>query len=134
MTQGDSAVVSVFENPYSGVDGWLKCMEDVVLASCVLLVIALPMILISIVIKVTSPGPVIFKQKRYGINGQEIEVWKFRSMTVCDDDEKNIQQAQRCDVRITPLGSFLRKTSLDELPQFLNLFGFYSPSLATNRK
>jgi len=121
MTLGDTAVVSVFENPYNGVDGWLKRVEDVVLASCVLLVIAIPMIIIAIAIKVSSPGPIIFKQRRYGINGQEIEVWKFRSMTTCDDDIKNIQQAQRSDVRITPLGNFLRKSSLDELPQFLNV-------------
>jgi len=121
MTLGDSAVVSVFENPYFGVDGWLKRVEDVVLASCVLVVIALPMIAIAIAVKVTSPGPVIFKQRRYGINGQEIEVWKFRSMTTCDDDINDIQQAQRNDARITKLGEFLRKSSLDELPQFLNV-------------
>jgi len=121
MTLGDSAVVSVFENPYFGVDGWLKRVEDVVLASCVLMIIAIPMIVIAIAVKVTSPGPVIFKQRRYGINGQQIEVWKFRSMITCDDDDKNIQQAKRSDVRITPLGNFLRKSSLDELPQFLNV-------------
>jgi len=121
MTLGDSPVISVFENPYNGVDGWLKRVEDVVLASCVLFVIALPMIVITIAIKFTSPGPVIFKQRRYGINGQEIEIWKFRSMTACDDDEKNIKQASKSDVRVTPLGGFLRRTSLDELPQFLNV-------------
>jgi len=121
ITLGDSTVISVFENPYSGVDGWLKRIEDIVLACCVLLVIALPMIAIAIAVKFTSPGPIIFKQRRYGINGQEIEVWKFRSMTVCDDEENNIKQAQRGDVRITPLGGFLRRTSLDELPQFLNV-------------
>lgn len=118
-TLGDSQVISVFENPHNGVSGWLKRAEDLVLASCVMLVIAIPMLVISAGVKMTSPGPVIFKQRRYGINGQEIEVWKFRSMTFCDDDD--VKQAQRCDVRVTRFGAFLRRTSLDELPQFLNV-------------
>lgn len=120
VTMGDSPVVSIFESPYQGIDGWLKRLEDIVLASCILFVIAVPMIVIAISIKINSPGPVIFKQRRYGVNGQEIEVWKFRSMTVCEDDD-NLRQAQRCDVRVTRLGGFLRRTSLDELPQFLNV-------------
>jgi len=121
LTMGNSPVVSIFESPYQGVDGWLKRLEDVVLASLILFIIAIPMLIISVSIKLTSPGPVIFKQRRYGVNGHEIEVWKFRSMTVCDDNDDDIKQAQRCDVRITRLGGFLRRTSLDELPQFLNV-------------
>jgi len=120
LTMGNTPVVSIFESPYNGIDGWVKRLEDIVLASCILMVIAVPMIVIAIAIKLGSPGPVIFKQRRYGVNGQEIEVWKFRSMTVCEDDS-NVRQVQRCDVRITRLGSFLRRTSLDELPQFLNV-------------
>jgi len=119
MTLGDTPVVSVFENPYNGIDGWAKRIEDVVLASCVLLVIAIPMLIISLGIKLTSKGPIIFKQRRYGMNGQEIEIWKFRSMTVCEDDD--LKQAKKEDSRTTKLGAFLRRTSLDELPQFLNV-------------
>ena len=120
-TMGDFPVVSIYENPYSGIDGWLKRLEDVILASCVLMVIAVPMLIIAAAIKINSPGPVIFKQRRYGIDGREIEVWKFRSMTVCSDKVVDVKQAQRCDTRITKLGSVLRKTSMDELPQFLNV-------------
>lgn len=120
LTLGDSPVISIFENPYHGVDGWLKRLEDIVLASCVLVVVAIPMLVIALGVKMSSAGPIIFKQRRYGINGQEIDVWKFRTMTVCEDDN-TVQQAQRCDVRITPFGQFLRRTSLDELPQFINV-------------
>ncbi|MDA7288978.1 sugar transferase, partial [Escherichia coli] len=76
--------------------------------------------LISIVIKLTSSGPVIFKQTRYGIDGKPIKVWKFRSMNVMENDSV-VTQAKKNDSRITPFGSFLRKTSLDELPQFINV-------------
>lgn len=120
LTMGETPVISIFESPHNGIDGSLKRLEDIVLASGVLLVIAIPMLIIAIGVKLSSPGPIIFKQRRYGINGQEIDVWKFRSMSVCEDDN-NLRQAQRCDVRITRFGAFLRRTSLDELPQFLNV-------------
>jgi putative colanic acid biosynthesis UDP-glucose lipid carrier transferase len=68
----------------------------------------------------TSPGPAIFRQRRYGLNGEEIIVYKFRSMTVSEDGSKIIQ-AQKNDPRITKVGGFLRRTSLDELPQFINV-------------
>lgn len=76
--------------------------------------------LIAVGIKFTSAGPVLFKQRRYGLNGELVEVWKFRSMTVCDDGDA-VVQAKRGDARITPFGAFLRRTSLDELPQFINV-------------
>ncbi len=117
-TVGDSAVISIFESPFHGVDGWLKRLEDIVLASCVLLVVAVPMLLIAACIKFTSPGSVISKQRRYGINGQEIEIWKFRSMTVREDDS-NLIQTQRCDVRTTPLGAFLREHYRSEIHRYL---------------
>jgi putative colanic acid biosynthesis UDP-glucose lipid carrier transferase len=79
------------------------------------------MLVIAIAIKMTSKGPVIFKQDRYGLNGKRIKVYKFRSMTVCDNDDTVIQQASRFDIRVTKLGLFLRRTSLDELPQFINV-------------
>jgi putative colanic acid biosynthesis UDP-glucose lipid carrier transferase len=116
----DIPTVSVFETPFLGIDGWLKRIEDIILSVIILTVIAIPMALISVGVKFSSPGPVFFKQRRYGLGGQKIKMWKFRTMTVCEDDNK-VVQAKRQDPRITFFGSFLRKTSLDELPQFFNV-------------
>ena len=113
-------VLSLHESPFYGVDGWVKRLEDIVVASLILLLIAMPMAIIALGVKLTSPGPALFKQRRYGLNGAVVEVWKFRSMTVCEDGDK-VVQAQKGDMRITPFGAFLRKTSLDELPQFFNV-------------
>ena len=113
-------VVSVFDTPFNAVDGIAKRLEDLVLCMIILPIIALPMLIIAIAIKLTSPGPVIFKQQRYGVKGEKIEVWKFRSMTVCENGG-DIKQATQNDPRFTPIGAFLRRTSLDELPQFLNV-------------
>jgi putative colanic acid biosynthesis UDP-glucose lipid carrier transferase len=113
-------VVSVFDTPFNAIEGATKRIEDLVLCFIILPIIALPMLLIAIAIKLTSPGPVLFKQKRYGIKGELIEVWKFRSMNVCENGD-NIKQATVNDSRVTPLGAFLRRTSLDELPQFINV-------------
>jgi putative colanic acid biosynthesis UDP-glucose lipid carrier transferase len=71
-------------------------------------------------VKLSSPGPVIFRQRRYGLNGQEIIVYKFRSMTVTEDGA-TVTQARKNDARVTRVGAFLRKTSMDELPQFINV-------------
>lgn len=113
-------IISIHDTPFYGVDGLVKRIFDIVMSLLVLLVIAIPMIVIAICIKLTSPGPVLFKQRRYGFKGEEIIVWKFRSMEVCEDGSK-IKQATRNDPRITPLGRFIRKTSMDELPQFFNV-------------
>lgn len=113
-------LISVYDTPFWGVDGWVKRAEDVILSSLVLLAVAVPMALIAAAVKLSSPGPVLFKQRRYGINGEEITVWKFRTMRVCEDGP-TVPQAQRNDPRVTPLGAFLRRTSLDELPQFINV-------------
>jgi putative colanic acid biosynthesis UDP-glucose lipid carrier transferase len=78
------------------------------------------MIVFAAVIRLSSPGPALFRQRRYGLDGREILVYKFRSMRVCEDGE-HIPQATRCDTRITRFGSFLRRTSLDELPQLFNV-------------
>ena len=112
--------VSIFENPLYGVDGILKRSFDIVIASLLLTVLALPMLLIAVLIKLTSKGPVFFRQRRYGLDGKEIWVWKFRSMFVCEDGDE-IKQAQDQDPRVTRLGSVLRRTSLDEIPQLLNV-------------
>ena len=112
--------VSVYESPFSQLDGFPKRVEDLVVASLMLTVLAVPMLLIALGIRMTSKGPVIFRQRRYGIRGQTIEVWKFRTMTVCEDGD-TIRQATRNDPRVTPFGRFLRSTSLDELPQLFNV-------------
>jgi len=113
-------LVSIFESPLHGVTGWLKRAEDLVISALVLLVAAAPMLAIAAIIKLTSKGPVFFVQRRYGIDGRPIRVWKFRSMTVCEDGP-DIPQACKEDPRVTPFGRFLRRTSLDELPQFINV-------------
>ena len=117
---GNIPVVAVCETPFKGVNGLLKRTSDVILAILILTLISPIMLAIAIGIKLTSSGPVIFKQRRYGLDGEEIIVYKFRSMTVCEDGSQ-IVQAKKTDSRITPLGRFLRKSSLDELPQFINV-------------
>jgi putative colanic acid biosynthesis UDP-glucose lipid carrier transferase len=112
--------VSVFENPFYGVHGIAKRLCDVALATVFLVFAALPMLVIAAAIKLTSPGPVFFRQRRYGLDGREIHVWKFRSMRVCENGT-SVRQASRQDPRVTPLGAILRRTSLDELPQLFNV-------------
>ena len=107
--------------PMQGINLWLKTIEDKVLASLILLLVSPLMLLIAVGIKLTSPGPVLFRQQRHGWGGREIEVYKFRSMVVHDESKGQVQQATRSDARITPLGALLRRTSLDELPQFINV-------------
>ena len=114
-------VISVCESPFKGADGAAKRLSDIVL-SMLILVLILPLLLvIAVAVKLGSPGPIIFKQRRYGLDGEEILVYKFRSMTVTEDSATSIQQAQKHDTRVTPLGAFLRRTSMDELPQFINV-------------
>lgn len=99
----------------------VKMIQDKCLA-ILLLFLLLPLIsLISVLIKLDSPGPVFFRQRRYGFNGREILVWKFRTMYADRADEHCVQQTRRGDPRVTRLGRFLRKTSLDELPQLFNV-------------
>lgn len=117
---GPIAAISVFDSPHDDLSALLKRSEDIVLSSLILLLISPLMLALALAIKLSSPGPVLFKQRRYGIGGNEIIVWKFRSMTVCEDGD-DVPQAQRNDSRITPLGAFMRRTSLDELPQFVNV-------------
>lgn len=119
-SMGGLPAVSVFENPLYGVDGYVKRAADIVLTLGGLILAALPMLAIAAAIKLTSPGPVFFRQRRYGLDGREIRVWKFRSMRVCDDGPV-VRQATRDDPRITRIGAVLRRTSLDELPQLLNV-------------
>ncbi len=117
---GGMPVVSLFDSPFYGINGSIKRLEDVVIASLILVLILPFMLAIALVIKLSSSGPVLFKQRRYGLKGEIVEVWKFRSMTVTDDGDK-IVQAKVNDARVTRFGAFLRRTSLDELPQFINV-------------
>ncbi|MFZ5957326.1 undecaprenyl-phosphate glucose phosphotransferase [Pseudomonas knackmussii] len=112
--------ISIFDSPMTGANTVIKRLEDVILSALILCLIAVPMLLISAAVKLSSPGPVFFRQKRYGIDGRPIEVWKFRSMRVMENGA-DVVQATRGDDRITPVGAFLRRTSLDELPQFINV-------------
>jgi putative colanic acid biosynthesis UDP-glucose lipid carrier transferase len=117
---GDVQTISVYDNPMSGGIAAIKRFEDIVLSLIALTLLAIPLMLIACAIKFSSKGPVIFKQDRYGLNGRKIKVWKFRSMKVMENTEV-VTQASKGDPRITKLGAFLRKTSLDELPQFINV-------------
>ncbi len=113
-------VISVCESPFTGSNGIIKRASDIVLSLLILTVISPLLLLIAVAVKFDSPGPVIFKQRRYGLDGEEILVYKFRSMRVCEDGD-TIPQAQKDDNRVTRIGAFLRKNSLDELPQFVNV-------------
>jgi putative colanic acid biosynthesis UDP-glucose lipid carrier transferase len=113
-------IVAVCESPFIGINSAIKRISDVLLSFLILTLITPIMLLIAIGVKLSSPGPVLFKQRRYGVDGKEIVVYKFRSMSVMEDGDQ-VNQATRSDPRITRLGGFLRKTSLDELPQFINV-------------
>ncbi len=117
---GGLPAVSVFETPLYGVDGWSKRAFDFSAALFGIMLISPLMILCAVMVKLTSRGPIIFRQKRYGLDGKEIWVWKFRSMRTCENGAV-VQQATKGDSRLTPIGSFLRRSSLDELPQLFNV-------------
>lgn len=114
-------MISVIDTPHQGSSALLKRLFDVVVGSFILTLIALPMLLIALAVRLESRGPALFKQKRYGLDGREFEIYKFRSMRVMEDGRTKFTQACRGDPRVTPLGAFLRRTSLDELPQFINV-------------
>jgi putative colanic acid biosynthesis UDP-glucose lipid carrier transferase len=117
---GDIPAVSILDTPFHGLGGWVKRLEDIVIGSMILALIAIPMLVVSIGIKLTSKGPVLFRQKRYGLNGKEIRVLKFRTMRVMEDGP-TVKQATKDDPRVTPFGKLLRRTSIDELPQFFQV-------------
>lgn len=117
---GDVDTISVFESPVNGMKRFYKRSFDVVFSLCALIVISPVLLAVAIAVFVTSPGNVIFKQDRYGLDGRKIKVWKFRSMTVTENADI-VTQASKGDARITRVGAFIRRTSLDELPQFFNV-------------
>ncbi len=119
-TIGGLPVLAVCETPFFGMNAMVKRGSDMVLATLILALIAPLLAAVALGVKLTSPGPVLFRQRRYGLDGREIVVYKFRSMRVAEDGAV-VTQATKNDARVTPFGAFLRRTSLDELPQFVNV-------------
>ena len=114
-------VVNLTTTPFEGDARIIKSIEDFILAGFILILISPVMLVLAIIIKLTSKGPILFKQQRHGCDGETISVWKFRSMYVHKEKANQITQAIKNDSRITKIGAFMRKTSLDELPQFINV-------------
>ncbi len=119
-TIGNVQTFSVFGSPFEGMGAVLKRIEDIIISSVIILLISPVLIAVAIGVKRSSPGPVLFKQDRYGLGGKRIRVWKFRSMGVMENDAI-VTQATKNDPRVTKFGAFIRRTSLDELPQFFNV-------------
>jgi putative colanic acid biosynthesis UDP-glucose lipid carrier transferase len=117
---GGVPVVGLLVTPFTGINGLLKRASDIALSLLILLLISPVLAAVALGVRLSSPGPVIFRQCRTGLDGEIIEVFKFRSMTT-QDNGNTVQQATRDDPRITAFGAFIRKTSLDELPQFVNV-------------
>ncbi|MFM9914801.1 MAG: undecaprenyl-phosphate glucose phosphotransferase [Rhizobacter sp.] len=113
-------VVGICETPFTGTNELIKRISDVVISLIILTVTSPLLLALAVGVKLSSPGPVIFKQRRNGLEGEEIIVYKFRSMTT-QDNGPVVRQATRNDARLTPFGAFMRRTSLDELPQFINV-------------
>ncbi len=118
---GDLTVMTLFERPISGFDHLIKKMEDIVLGALITILLLPVMAVVALAIRLDSPGPIFFRQPREGFNDQKFSIWKFRSMRddACEAD--GITQATKGDARITRVGAFLRRTSLDELPQLFNV-------------
>jgi putative colanic acid biosysnthesis UDP-glucose lipid carrier transferase len=113
-------VVAMCETPFYGYRGVTKRLTDIALSVLILLLFLPLLLVIAVLVKASSPGPVIFKQRRYGLDGREIAVYKFRTMSVTEDGAE-IRQASKTDNRITRIGGILRRTSMDELPQLINV-------------
>jgi len=113
-------IFSVFGSPFDGVGAAIKRIEDVIIGSIITLMISPVLLAVAVGVKLSSPGPVLFKQDRYGLGGKKIKVWKFRSMKVMENSDV-VTQATKNDPRVTKFGAFIRRTSLDELPQFINV-------------
>jgi putative colanic acid biosynthesis UDP-glucose lipid carrier transferase len=120
MSMAGMPVFALLDSPFVGINALVKRVSDIVLASLILLLVSPLMLALAVGVKLSSPGPVIFKQRRNGLDGREIVVYKFRSMTT-QDNGSSVPQATRGDVRVTRFGAFMRRTSLDELPQFVNV-------------
>ena len=117
---GGVPVVGLMVAPFTGINGFIKRVSDIMLSTLILIMISPILLVLAIGVKMSSPGPIIFRQRRTGLDGEIIEVYKFRSMRTTEDGAV-VKQATRDDPRITPFGAVIRKTSLDELPQFVNV-------------
>jgi putative colanic acid biosynthesis UDP-glucose lipid carrier transferase len=115
-------LVAVCESPFFGARALLKRLCDIVISGIGIAAAAPVMLAVAIGVRLSSPGAIVFKQRRYGLDGKEITVYKFRSMTVVEDGKNRFTAASRGDARVTPFGAFIRSTSLDELPQLFNVF------------
>jgi putative colanic acid biosynthesis UDP-glucose lipid carrier transferase len=113
-------VVALCETPFCGYRGVVKRITDIAFAASILVIAAPLMVALAVMVRMSSPGPIIFAQRRYGLDGREITVWKYRTMMVLEDGER-IVQASKHDARITAVGRFMRRYSLDELPQLFNV-------------
>lgn len=114
--------IAIRETPFRGLNSLIKRVSDVAIALVAITLTWPVMLALALAVKLSSPGPVLFRQRRYGIDGHEITIYKFRTMRVCEDGDR-IVQAKRNDARVTPVGRFMRAASLDELPQFFNVLG-----------
>lgn len=114
-------VITLSETPLIGMRLLLKAIEDRLLSILILILISPVLLVVAIAIKLDSPGPVFFRQKRTGWSGKTFKIWKFRSMFVHQETAGKLKQAQKNDSRITRVGGFIRKTSIDELPQIFNV-------------
>jgi putative colanic acid biosynthesis UDP-glucose lipid carrier transferase len=119
-TLSEMPVLRVIDSPFNGFNGFSKRLQDICLASLLLLVLGLPMLCIAIAIRLTSPGPAIQRQLRHGLGGEEFTIYKFRTAVV-EASASQYQQVDDDDPRITRIGAFLRRTSIDELPQLINV-------------
>ncbi|OCH13223.1 MULTISPECIES: undecaprenyl-phosphate glucose phosphotransferase [unclassified Aliivibrio] len=117
---GNVHTFSIFSSPFEGLGALTKRIEDIVIGSLITLLILPVLCVVALGVKLSSPGPILFKQDRYGLGGKKIKVWKFRSMKVMENSEI-VTQATKNDPRVTRFGNFIRRTSLDELPQFINV-------------
>ncbi|MBV8468250.1 MAG: undecaprenyl-phosphate glucose phosphotransferase [Burkholderiaceae bacterium] len=113
-------VVGICETPFTGINALTKRLSDIVLSLLILILISPVLLLVAVGVRLSSAGPIIFRQRRNGLDGEEIIVYKFRSMRSLDNGHI-VRQATKTDPRITVFGAFIRRTSLDELPQFINV-------------
>jgi putative colanic acid biosynthesis UDP-glucose lipid carrier transferase len=120
-TMSGLPVISVCDTPFRGFNGLLKRLEDIVVATLVLVLTSPLLLAVAIGVRLSGPGPIVFRQRRYGLDGRDVWVYKFRSMRVTEDGDREFRAADRGDPRVTRFGAFIRRTSLDELPQFLNV-------------
>jgi putative colanic acid biosysnthesis UDP-glucose lipid carrier transferase len=114
-------VIAVCESPFYGLHGILKRLSDIMVSSAALLLLSPVLLAVALGVRLDSSGPIIYRQKRYGLDGKEIIVYKFRSLRVVEDGVQSYTQVARNDARMTRLGAFIRRTSIDELPQLFNV-------------